>query len=282
MANYPEWFDKLLRSDDFISSDKYFFNSRAGGYIYKKRDYLYKFGRAWRGKIQFPVILDKLISNKRILVVGHSDIPVTFQDLEKLKLLNFKKIYGTNTFNLEDFSYSIPIGLTNNSRESQAHIILGNTGHFRSAHEHSNLNYEFNGSIYVNFNIQNNSKIRTEALNSIKNLRGVVYAEPVLSNQGRIQFLKGLREHSMVLTPEGNGIDTHRLWETLYMGGTPIIKRSNYLPTILSELAVIIVDDWKELQDEQKIEQRWVIAQSKRSQLKYLEASYWLNIIKEY
>jgi hypothetical protein len=279
MNNYIDWFEQLLKDDNFISSDKYYRNAFSSGYLYKKRDYLYKFGRPWRGKIQKPVVLDQLIKKRKSIVIGHSDIPVTISDLKKLKKFGFKIVYGINTYNLENFSYSIPLGLTNNSNESAAHNILGNTSHFKSAHENSNLIQSYDGSIYVNFNKQNNITVRSEVLSIINNSKGVIYRESEISNQGRIQFLKDLREYSIVLAPEGNGFDTHRLWETLYMGGTPLIKRSNYLPKILNELPVIVVDDWLDLNNKRKIERLWESAQSNRFHSNYLEASYWLNLL---
>ena len=47
-------------------------------------------------------------------------------------------------------------------------------------------------------------------------------------------YLKYLADHRFVLCPRGNGVDSHRLWETLYLGRQPILEPlpqySTFLP----------------------------------------------------
>ena len=43
----------------------------------------------------------------------------------------------------------------------------------------------------------------------------------------------------------GNGIDTHRFWETLYLGSIPITK-SYYLSRV-KHLSVLFVEDYKDI-----------------------------------
>lgn len=276
---YDEWFTNLIRSDSFISSDKYFMNRKKGNYVYKKRDYLFNNGRGWRGQIQYPVIIDRLFKGSAVLVTGHSDIPVTLTDLDKLERIGFKKVYGTNTFNLQGFAESIPLGLTNDCDDSPFHRILGDTSHFKKAHENTIFIKNYTGSIYVNFTSSNNAKERAKVIQLVKDRPNTKFENVVISNPNRINFLANCRSHSFVLAPEGNGYDTHRLWETLYMGGTPIIKYSPYLPTVLTELPVVIVNSWTQIADEKFLEVSWHYAQNKRENLRYLEIEYWLDRI---
>jgi hypothetical protein len=83
----------------------------------------------------------------------------------------------------------------------------------------------------------------------------------------------------MVPCPEGNGFDTHRLWETLYMGGTPIVKKCDYLPAALKHLPVIVLSSWNKIHDSRNLEEQWHLAQSKRINFEYLTSTYWLNYI---
>ena len=46
-----------------------------------------------------------------------------------------------------------------------------------------------------------------------------------------------------VLCPEGTGIDTHRVYESLYCGATPVVLR-NSLSHLYERLPVCIVDKW--------------------------------------
>lgn len=42
------------------------------------------------------------------------------------------------------------------------------------------------------------------------------------------QYAAVVNEHRFVLCPRGNGIDTHRFWETLYRGAIPIVLANNW------------------------------------------------------
>ena len=44
----------------------------------------------------------------------------------------------------------------------------------------------------------------------------------------------------------GNGFDTHRIWETLYSGSIPIVKR-HYAFEYLDNLPVLYIDNYKDL-----------------------------------
>lgn len=67
----------------------------------------------------------------------------------------------------------------------------------------------------------------------------------------RISFREYLGELSTAefcVCPRGNGIDTHRLWEALYLGVTPIVKRSTHTEHWCRlGLPLVIVDDWMDL-----------------------------------
>ena len=41
-------------------------------------------------------------------------------------------------------------------------------------------------------------------------------------------FVKELRDHKYILCPQGNGADTHRLWETFYLGKIPVLTDNMY------------------------------------------------------
>jgi hypothetical protein len=65
------------------------------------------------------------------------------------------------------------------------------------------------------------------------------------------QYLKLLGSHQFSACPRGNGIDTHRIWESLYLGVIPVVER-----TELSEhwracgLPLVLVDQWSEVTPE--------------------------------
>ena len=56
-------------------------------------------------------------------------------------------------------------------------------------------------------------------------------------------------EHRFVACPEGNGMDTHRFWETLYRGSIPIVIDSPFIRN-LQDLGVpmVVLKDWSEIE----------------------------------
>jgi len=61
-------------------------------------------------------------------------------------------------------------------------------------------------------------------------------------------YLEELAEHHFCLCPRGNGVDTHRFWESLYLDVIPIVRRSAGAEHWqASGLPVLIIDDWAEV-----------------------------------
>jgi len=61
-------------------------------------------------------------------------------------------------------------------------------------------------------------------------------------------FLDQLLCHEFVACPEGNGIDTHRMWEALYLGCWPIVKRSRAMLEFAG-LPIMFVDSWDDVEE---------------------------------
>jgi hypothetical protein len=58
-------------------------------------------------------------------------------------------------------------------------------------------------------------------------------------------YLRDLRSSWFCLAPRGNGIDTHRTWEALYLGTIPVVTRS-VLTEQHADLPLVVLDDWSE------------------------------------
>ncbi len=64
------------------------------------------------------------------------------------------------------------------------------------------------------------------------------------------QYIQGIKDHKFVLCPSGNGIESARNWETLYMGRTPVFKRHPYLEEMFKDFPAVFVDDFSEVTEE--------------------------------
>ena len=90
-----------------------------------------------------------------------------------------------------------------------------------------------------------------------------------------------LRKIPFVICPEGNGVDTHRLWETLYMGGVPVIKRNVFFNEILEDLPVVVLNDWIELNDDENMHSEWEKINEKKWNFSKLRLSHWKSLISQ-
>jgi hypothetical protein len=72
----------------------------------------------------------------------------------------------------------------------------------------------------------------------IQNMRGT--PDNYYSDIGKYQF---------VICPEGNGIDTHRLWEALYSKGIPIVEYNELMAQKLEGLPILWTKDYSELSE---------------------------------
>ena len=76
------------------------------------------------------------------------------------------------------------------------------------------------------------------------------------TKQKRRDYYAQLKRTKFVICPPGTGVDTHRVYETLYFGGVPIIKTSFLDPMYERLGGCWIVNDWSEV-TEKTCNDRW-------------------------
>ena len=131
--------------------------------------------------------------------------------------------------------------------------------------------------VYMNMNINTYPIERQLVWDLFKDKNWVTIGSIENNIEGRTRFLRDIKSHTFVLCPRGNGLDTHRLWETLYMGSIPIVKRDiGYAE--FEDLPICFINNWSEininfLETEQKriVNTNW--------NLKKLKINYWITKI---
>lgn len=63
-------------------------------------------------------------------------------------------------------------------------------------------------------------------------------------------YLSAIKDHKFVLCPSGNGIESARNWETLYLGRIPVFKRHPYLEEMFKEFPSVFVDNFDQVTEE--------------------------------
>lgn len=67
-------------------------------------------------------------------------------------------------------------------------------------------------------------------------------------------YLEAIKDHKFVLCPSGNGIESARNWETLYMKRVPVLKKHPYLEDVFKEFPVLFVDDFSQVTEKMLID----------------------------
>jgi hypothetical protein len=91
------------------------------------------------------------------------------------------------------------------------------------------------------------------------------------------EYIDNIYNHKFVLCPEGNGMDTHRTWETLYLGSIPIEKK-NINNQFYTDLPIMFVDNWEEV-NEDFLETAFPMFEKQTWNMKKLTFEYWKNKI---
>lgn len=265
--------------DQFISTDKYldFANTSPSDFRYVKRDYLFRAGK-FRDIVYPGFFSSRLEYREKILLVGHSDIPTTQIQSQILKYFGVVKVYGTNMLSDQIFSFSIPLGLTNDCDDSPLHRLFGDNSLLLEASLVADFPDDFSPSLYVNFSASNNRGERGVLLKEITKLPKefkIIVNDPDFTTSGRVKYLADCRSSNFVLCPEGNGVDTHRLWETLYMGGIPVLKKNPVMAALVANLPVVQVDSWRDIASVDFLEREWHRVQEMLWDSRQLTLNYW-------
>jgi hypothetical protein len=268
----------LAYDRDFISTDGYLnYGSQTEGFHYQKRDFLF-FSGVWRNQ-QVKSLIGQKANGSKSLIVGHSDHYLHPWQARLLRLRGTHKIFSTNATPLKGLVTPIPQGLTNNCDDGPLHRVLGNTDHILAAWSRQTSRDSFSGSCYVNFSINTNRSVRSNVVKVAGSLSNGVSQRYEMTDGGRTSYLRDLRKYNFILCPEGNGMDTVRVWETLYMGGFPIVVRTPYMQAILKDLPVVWVSQWKEITEQGFLEKSWDNLKSTPHDVNRLRLSWWTSFM---
>ena len=184
-------------------------------------------------------ILPELSLKCKINIVTHnSDHPFDETYLPILNNENVNNVFAQNTFITHSKLISIPIGIANSMWPHGNKEILSKV--VKSVNT-----FDCKEKMYVNISINNYPKGRQYAFECLRNSD---VSEIEFPNRNYQSFLEKMSEYKWIACPRGNGVDTHRLWETLYLNRIPVTER-----TVNSEnfkeagFPIILVDDWNQV-----------------------------------
>ena len=90
-------------------------------------------------------------------------------------------------------------------------------------------------------------------------------------------YLADIVTCKFVVSPRGIAIDTHRTWESLYLGVYPIVRSSTINP-LYEDLPIIVVKKWEEVHED-FLNQKYAEFKQKTFPMEKAYLNYWLKKI---
>lgn len=177
--------------------------------------------------------------------------------------------YGQNVNYKHDKIKSIPIGLENSKWFPQ---IRKTDKILNKLNEEKKL-YNL---VYMNHNIRTNITERSVCY-SLLNNKPFVTTQMGQNGYNFDNYIDNIYNHKFVICPEGNGIDTHRTWETLYLGSIPI-EKVNINNSFYNDLPICFVDEWGQI-TEDFLNKEYNRIMNTKWNLDKLDIFYWQNEI---
>jgi hypothetical protein len=220
---------------------------------------------------------------KVLFVYGH-DLPIFMENLHRitnpLKIVSHNsdlgikesyksgitdtiiEWYGQNNHIQHERVFSLPIGIAN------------------SKYAHGNLpllvevmcNNTKTQLVYKNFDISTNIRERS-IVDAITNKHNIHMAQKTNIHN----YWNQLSNSIFTISPHGNGIDCHRIWECLYFGTVPIVENHPALEHF-KHLPILFIDNWDTVTLDflTKNVNNW----DKNYDLDMLKLSYWKTRIR--
>jgi len=244
IANFAIDFDRTILSLEMFKSNSI---------IYCKTDFI-------------PQLFNFLqLSGRKYVLISHmSDIPI-----DAAKFLSkpncIKKWFAQNAIYDHPDLISIPLGVENHAGGSKGPF----TNHkWLDENEERLKNNNKELVLYCHWNPVNNPS-RGEISSILQEKNSVVVQEARLSYE---EYIEGMSKHKFIVCPPGNGVDTHRVWEALYIGCIPVVLNHRIYKDY--DLPMIRVNNWKEITPE-------LLQQSITENKEQAYMKFWENRIKE-
>lgn len=213
-------------------------------------------------------LLKNLDSKYNINLITHQTDHLLNYELFKKKPKCIKKWYSINLEHQHQDLIPIPLGLSNNY--SPKNLLPDDFKNFINTNSHKKEN-----KLYINFNPSTNFNEREVLYDKFRKKDWVELKESSLS---RADYYKDLSRFSFSLAPWGNGIDTHRVWESLYLGTIPVTKYHHTFSTS-SDLPILFVNNYDEISEE--LLQNYLQKYNKsKFNFEKLNNNYWCEFIK--
>lgn len=220
----------------------------------------------------FPHIAD---SSNRYIIITARDLPVDQRRFNSIPA-SVLKWFGNNVTYHSSLTHGIPIGLP------PLNLVLnpddGKSGPDKRAEICRLIGTEkkVENLVYMNHLNKTNNQERTHLYSAFKK-HSWATCKGGSKRINYSEYINDVHSHQYMLSPPGAGFDCHRVWESLYLGTTPIVKRSAAM-SWFNELPIIFVDDFNQVNPDFLANES---AKLEDKSLEMLKMSYWETLIRE-
>ncbi len=173
-----------------------------------------------------------LFQNKFVLITHNSDENITEQYRSLIDSPNIIRVYSQNVaFDHPKLSI-LPIGIANK---------MWPHGNMEVMQSVIRAGIQKTRDVYFYFDINTNFNKRSACKRALQG-KGLIFGSP--SNYA--DYLQTLAQYRFAICPEGNGLDSHRIWECLYLGVIPIMVANPFTIRLKSLYPCIVLNDWNE------------------------------------
>jgi hypothetical protein len=183
-------------------------------WVFINGDYIHEYNRR---------ITPFVRTKKFNIIVHNSDRPFTYETFSSMPCV--KHVYAINTTFQHPNVTTIPIGFIDKQLPFIESFV--------------DKTLERDIEIYCNFTTCNNAPKRNQCIAAFEG-NPKVFTETKLPV---VEYYNRLCRSKFVLCPEGTGIDTHRVYESLLCGAIPVVLH-NSLSHLYEKLPVCILDKW--------------------------------------
>lgn len=169
-----------------------------------------------------------------ILLIHNSDLLPPQQILDSLTQ-RATAVFCVNLTEESSKIRALPIGLENAALNNNGRLDL-------YLGEGTPDTISRNRKVLSSFHESNNPEVRGPLINKLQQSRfgydGFQWK--------RAEYRAEVRRTQFVIAPPGNGNDTHRTWEAIYLGAIPVVLKSHLAPSLVAAAPVLAVEDYDE------------------------------------
>lgn len=206
-----------------------------------------------------------LFKNPFVLVSHNEDANITSDYLPIASHPLVIRWFAQNVMFNHPKLFMIPIGLANSM------WVHGSTRNMDVTRQKS-FTKEKHTYFYFNTNTNKSERLVCKTILESKGLK-------FGSEQSHQAYLENLAQFKFAISPPGNGIDCHRIWECFYVNTIPVLVKSYFTDMLRKYLPCVVLNSWNEYNESELLKHYDELQKELQQKQIYLNMNYYKYII---